>query len=302
MRILNLIDSFQYAKNNCFQHQLLEAVDTRFAIINTVELSTALSDPAQYRKYDGYISCLKLRTLASNYEAIKGFVENKKVSVYDQDPWESFRDDGPWKNSYYKIASSLNTMFHVTSSTWSNFVSARGLKCHFVPMWVLPKYCAVPANNGEQRKVNIGFLGQLHPYRKELFQYMESIGVHVEHLQSQSEYKKFMRSLSDVKIFLHAEELQLVCEGVECNLKNGLWIKDIEAISQGCFSIRNDGEGKEDYWLDKCSNLYTYKDFGDIPNILNYIRMLDSDEQFVERIKKNNRWNDTVEMLMKNSL
>ena len=301
MRILNLIDSFQYARTNCFQHQLLEAVDTRFATINTVELSTALSDPAQYRKYDGYISCLKLRTLASKYEAIKGFVENKKISVYDQDPWESFRDDGPWKDSYYKIASSLNTTFHVTSSTWSNFVSARGLKCHFVPMWVLPKYCTIP-EVGEHRKLHMGFVGQLHPYRKELFDYMNSIGVGVHHLATQTEYRKFLGTLGCLRIFVHAEELPLICEGVECNLKNGLFIKDIEALSQGCFSIRNEGESKEDYWLNQCNSFHTYKEFGDILNILEQIKSTGFDIKFAEKIKNNNRWNDTVEMLMQNSL
>lgn len=307
MKILNLIDSFHYARTNCFQHQLLEVVSTYSdgslsGHVDTVELSTVLSNPAQYRKYDGYISCLKLRTLARNYDRIKEFVENKKLSVYDQDPWESFRDDGPWKDSYYKIAGSLNATFHVTSRFWSDFVSARGLKCHFVPMWVLPKYWVDVANIGEQRKVDVGFIGQLHPYRKELFDYMKSIGIEVHHLPSQGEYRKFLNTLGSMRVFLHAEEMQLQCEGTHCNLSDGLWIKDIEALSQGCFSIRNDGLGKEDYWLDKNRNFYTYKEFGDIPKIIEQIKETNFDAQLHEPMRNMNRWKLTSEILIRNSL
>jgi hypothetical protein len=95
------------------------------------------------------------------------------------------------------------------------------------------------------------------------------------------------------------------------NLKDGLWIKDVEAASQGCFSIRNRGEGYSSY-IDEFPKdsagktlIRVYEDINDIPSIIKSIDELDPDErknlieQTVSYIQKADRWQETALKLLK---
>lgn len=299
--IINIVDSFDYITSNCFQHQLYETLSSNI-FVQTMELNEFLRSKP---KADGYISTLKLRTLATHIESIAAVIGNKKLSVYDQDPWESFRDDGPWKGSYSKIAQLTYTTFFVTSRYWADWISKKGLRCHFVPMWVLPKYCIqshqIDFNN---RPIDVGFIGQIHPYRKELFDYLESQNIHVTTLASKSSYQEFLSALRTMKIFIHAETLPLTCDGEPMNLENGLFIKDVEAISQGCYSIRNYGSTHEDY-LSEVNTFCSYRSMDEVPSIIKSVLMHQSSYddiseiiESVRAISTNNRWKETCQELI----
>jgi len=301
MQIINIVDSLAYVQSNCFQHQLYETLSTN-VFVKTVELNEFLRSKP---KADGYISTLKLRTLATHIEPIATIIGNKKLSVYDQDPWESFRDDGPWKGSYSKIAQLTYATFFVTSRYWADWISKKGLRCHFVPMWVLPKYCIQPSQiEFNNRPIEVGFIGQIHPYRKELFDHLKSKNIHVTTLPSKSSYQEFLTALRTMKIFIHAETLPLMCDGEPMNLENGLFIKDIEAISQGCYSIRNYGSTYEDY-LSEVKTFRFYSSIDEVPSIIEDVLLEHSSYsdvseiiESVRSISTNNRWKETCQTLI----
>ena len=301
MQIINIVDSLAYVQSNCFQHQLYETLSTN-VFVKTVELNEFLRSKP---KADGYISTLKLRTLATHIEPIATIIGNKKLSVYDQDPWESFRDDGPWKGSYSKIAQLTYATFFVTSRYWADWISKKGLRCHFVPMWVLPKYCIQPSQiEFNNRPIEVGFIGQIHPYGKELFDHLKSKNIHVTTLPSKSSYQEFLTALRTMKIFIHAETLPLMCDGEPMNLENGLFIKDIEAISQGCYSIRNYGSTYEDY-LSEVKTFRFYSSIDEVPSIIEDVLLEHSSYsdvseiiESVRSISTNNRWKETCQTLI----
>jgi len=301
-RILNIVDSFSYVNTNCFQHQLQKSL-REFSNVETLELNNVLG----FRltgKYDLVVSTLKLRTLYRAASQLRNAIGQTPIVIYDQDPWESWHDEAQFKGAYITISKYLNVKkFAVTTNWWSKFVRRQRLPCEFVKMGVLPEYCTT-GTNFLDKKIGVGFVGQLHPYRKQLFDSVGKMGIHITVQPGGKSYQEFLSTLSTFRFYLHAEHVELNAEGEKTNLDCGLWIKDVEAISQGCFSIRNRGSDHESYDLQNTGALLLYDDKREIPFIIDKINQMDKVERqnilndAVEFIKKQDSWKKTAESLI----
>jgi hypothetical protein len=296
MKLHVLIDSVEYIQTNCFQHQLFKTLQ------NETELSIStindIKNGKKLPKTDKILSCLKLRTLFNNIDVIKKFLEDSEVYIYEQDPWESFKDDASFKGSYEKIYEKLNVRYFLnTSKWWSDFINQAGLRSKFVKMWVLPEYCS-SRPLWKEREINVGFCGSLHPYRKKLFSYLEDNGIKVEILPT-GDYYSFLRNLSKIKIFIHNEEVNWELGGKQISA-NSLWIKDVEAAARGCISIRNYDEEFNNYVDTSIQTIKTFSSFKSSVELIENILSLDNQaliESSVGFISSKNEWKTIIEAI-----
>ena len=299
-RILQIVDSREYILSNCFQSQLHSALSTKCGVtmvtphdITNVNISA----------FDVVLSTLKQRTLLKVCTDLRKYLRDVPVVVYDQDPWEAFRDDGPYKGSYFAIAEALNVKFFaVTTEWWSRFIeSQQKLPCKFVRMWLLPGYCT-QSRPFTDRNVNVGFIGGLHPYRKELFDYLNTQGVNVNIQPNRFSYSQYMNEVTNIKIVVHQEKMTLSVDGSPVSYGTGLWIKDIEACARGCFSIRNIDEGWDTY-LKNVPTCMLYSDMSEAPNMISKILNMDDRmrqamiDETVSYIQNANLWDETIDVL-----
>jgi hypothetical protein len=301
MKLHVLIDNLDRSRSNCYQHQLLETLNREcYVTISTIDDIISKNKTYSFLSSDKVLCCLKLRTVYENIHHLKSFLGDKEIYIYEQDPWESFKDDSPYKGSYHVINRELNVVsFLNTSKWWSDFLNEKGIKSKFVKMWMLPEYCS-PFPEWNDRKIDVGFCGQLHPYRKNFFDYLKNQGITVTILETTS-YYGYLNNLSKIKIYVHNEQVNWQVDG-KVIPANALWIKDIEAASRGCFSIRDHEE-----------ELYNYAKKEEIPTILTYssfeesvslIKDTLSTSNFQEKINKsvdfiktNNGWKSVIDAL-----
>lgn len=301
MRVLHLVDDRNYAATNCFQHQLAIALHREHQVA-TFALGDVLGKKLE-GDVDVVVSCLKQRTIYRNAALLREYLGDTPVVIYDQDPWEAFKDGGPFKGSYTAIMSQLNVKtFAVTTQWWADHISSQGIPCVFVPMWVLPKYCD-PSPPWVNRQVPVGFIGSVHSYRFQLFEHLRQQGVDVNvHAGSTLGYGAFLGALSNIQIFVHSEDAPLTIDGEPTNMGTGLWIKDVEAAARGCFSIRNRLEGHETY-LSGIETVRLYDNLSEVAGIIRSIQRMDPAERqyqidtTVEHIRCANRWSETVATL-----
>lgn len=306
-RVLHIVDSRSYVRTNCFQHQLADALP-KVAHVDTKELHEVLGHRLHSaNRYDLIVSCLKQRTLFKSAPGLQSALGTLPVVVYDQDPWEAFYDGSQYKGAYLAISSYLNVKtFAVTTKWWTDLIARRGLPSTFVRMWVKPEYCSSDPPF-DSRSVAAGFIGALHPYRRELFEKLESLGTNVIVQGGGLDYAGFREALSRLQCFVHSEDAPLTIEGRPANLNVGLWIKDVEAASRGCFSIRNRGKDSETY-LDGIKTVMLYDDPSEVPALLERIQRMDPEERqslidgTVEYIRKADRWQETANALVLNSV
>lgn len=298
-RVLHLVDSIDYVKANCFQHQLLKAL----AATGQVE-TVGLHDLKSVAGYDRVICCLKQRTVHDRLDQVASILGRMPVVAYDQDPWQAYMDDSPYKGTYQKAARKLNiTAFAVTTRLWAHRIEEDMLPAMFVKMWVLPEYC----DKGpvfEDRKVPVGFIGSLHPHRRRLFEQLDDLNVHVNVQGGNAlSYDGYLRALSDMRVFIHSEDSKIVVDGKEENLKDALWIKDIEAAARGCFTIRNAGADAKSYY-EGVETAYLYNDPKEVPDILRAIETMDPVQRqgiinrSVNFIQQSDRWQETATQLL----
>lgn len=299
-KILYLVDSKSYVLSNCFQHQLYNKIKNSIDIIEIKQFLK--SKKSDFDKYDHIISALKLRTLSANIEEIAQVAGFKKpFVVYDQDPWESYKKNGMWAGSYEKISDQINVKFFaLTTRWWVDYVKEKGHNTKFVSMWMLPEYCD-STTAYDDRKIELGFAGSIHGYRKSFFESIKHLNVNVE--QSNRPYNDYLKMLSNIKIFIHSEDCEIeLSDGTMTNMSYGLWVKDVEAAARGCFSIRNFQEGFEDF---SCiSSIKTYKSLNDIESLISDIRMTSKNDRQVtidaaiEVIRSQDRWQETANTLL----
>lgn len=233
--VVQLVDSTQYVNTNCFQHQLLDGL-RRACKLTTVDLTTALATGIP--SSDEVVSCLRLRTLNREISGISRALGTRSIVVYDQDPWESFKHTGTCNGAYTRIAGALNVRtFAVTTYAWEARLARLGFPATFVRMGMLPKYCSADPRWSD-RDVDVGFIGQLHPYRVELFDSLRAVGLNVR-VMSGGDYRRYVDALSRIKVFVHRESGEYDVNGETIQYAEGLWAKDVEACARGCVSVRN---------------------------------------------------------------
>lgn len=294
--IIDLVDDIEYTKSNCFAHQL-HACLSKIPNVKTVQLS----DIKAQAKPDLIVSRLKQRTLYRNAKSLATWAKDTPIVVFDQDPWCAFSDGSDYKGAYASISSLLNVVsYAVTTKWWVDFLNSKGFPSTFVRMGLLPEYCSCEPKFID-RKIEIGFIGSLHPYRKKLFDDLSKLDISIN-LRSGYNYSGYMQALSDLQCFIHSEDAPFTIDGKEANLNVGLWVKDLEAAARGCFSIRNRGIDSESY-LEGIKTVRLYDSIEDILKILQEIRDMSANEkqnlieETVSCIKKTNNWMKTAEIL-----
>jgi len=300
-KILHIVDSVDYATTNCFQHQLtktLSLVDK----VKTVTLDQVLTHKISVNDYEQILSCLKQRTLFNNLKSLSVALKNKSVVIYDQDPWSGFTDDSPYKDSYRLFFDNLNVKtFAVTTSWWTEFIKEQKLPATFVKMWVLPEYCSKePAF--VSRKIELGFIGGLHSYRRMLIQELEKLDVYTHVTKGGLNYNDFLRKLSDIQCFIHAENSSVFINNERFQFYAN-WVKNVEAASRGCFSVRKFDPEAATY-LGDIKTVLTYENVKEIPDLLENLQKMDPGERqltidtSVEYIREANVWQETAAALI----
>ncbi len=298
--MIDLVDSIEYTTTNCFAHQLHAAIHEVNPTIQTV----ALNDIESYPRPDRVICRLKQRTLCRCTDRLQQWMGDTPIVIFDQDPWEAFRDGSPFKGTYERAVEKLNVLtFAVTTKRWADLIADRGLPSTFVRMWVQQRYVA----RGPvylDRPIEVGFVGALHPYRQQLFEQLKQMGTKVTVFTGSAlPYPQYVEALSGIRVFIHCEDSPVVVDGKEENLRDGLWIKDVEAAACGCFSVRNAGVGRDTYCAD-IDTILTYEAPREVPELLHAISNMDPLErqatidQSVEYIERANKWHETALVLL----
>lgn len=303
-KILHLVDSHQYVDANCFQHQLKAALHAHSNVV-----TVSLDDVKNVDQFDAVVCCLKQRTLCRTAPRLTSVLKNTPVVIYDQDPWEAFRDGSPWKGTYDIASKFLNVRsIAVTTELWADFLRNKGYTAQFTSMWVLPQYCD---SGSLDDKRGVGFIGTVHPHRKILFDFLLAQGVPIDVRSGPAQaYPEFLKTLGGFEIFLHNEDAPIITDGVEMNIRDALWIKDIEACARGCFSIRNVGKQSGSYFgdlpVDSAGNsmVRLFETFEEVPELIKGIQSMPKDEKedliirTVNYVKNNDRWAKTADALL----
>lgn len=302
-RVVQLVDSIEYISSNCFQHQLANQLRSQTDLTQVTLAQIVAGSPLP--DADVIVSCLKQRTLLHRIQDVQKSLSDRPVVIYEQDPWECFSDAGHCRGSYDMFRKLLNVKkFCVTTQWWVPRLRDRGYEAEFVRLWVAPEYCD-PGRDYEDRPSEIGFIGSVHPRRKQLIDVVEANGFKVSVRAGNSlSYGSFMKEMSQIGCFIHNEDMPMVVDGVTHNFGTGMWVKDIEAVARGCFSIRNRCEGYESYDIDKLPMIRLYDSQEEIPGILRSIREMDPWERGellrsgVDFIKGHSGWSETVSKLI----
>lgn len=301
MNVVHIVDDVQYIETNCYQHQLTKALRSNANNIRTVSLFD-LKGQTVPRDTDSVVCCLKQRTIHREYRELEWYLGDAPVVTYDQDPWESYKDDSPFKGTYDKLKNLNLKGIAVTTQWWAQRIKEFGLPGEFVKMGMLPQYCDV-GKEFSSRNTQIGFIGGLHPRRQKLFNELSSMGINVSTSGNTLGYTAYLTALQDIGIFIHNEDTPIVVNGEPDNMGKGMWIKDVEASARGCFCVRNNEDGASSY----CDNIPTiklYDNVEQIPEIIDEIVSMDPEKrhqmmvQSVDMIKKQNAWKQTAERLI----
>ena len=298
--VIHLVDSHEYATTNCFQHQLMKKVNELG--VPTLSLADIRAKRPECARV---VCCLKARTLHANVQELKVLLGRALVVIYDQDPWESFVDDGKWRGTYELAMRYLNIeTIAVTTPGWVPFLRRRSIPATLVRMWMLPEYCnSAPSWN--ERAVNVGFIGSAHPHRKAAFRELAYMGCDVTVLPGGRPYVQYLEALSGIKFFIDHSSSVLRCDGEDMDLKDALWVKEVEVASRGCFVLRNRGSGSKEYLLNDVSSVVLYDDLKEVPDIIRTIENTYPEERqqdlncSVACIRSADAWTETARMLVR---
>lgn len=304
-KIIQLVDGVGYIRNNCFQSQLASSLAKECDLVQ-VELSHILNNTVR-PEADGFISCLKQRSIDRHAAGVAAWLRGAPLVVYDQDPWQAYMDDSPHKGAFDRIAARINVAsFALTTQWWVDFVRSRGLPSDFVRMWVLPHHCdRGPAY--VDRPGIAGFIGTVHPRRRVMIDIVERGGIPVYVSSTSLAYPDFLQEMGKLRSFIHNEDMPIYIDGKEFNFNTGMWVKDIEAVARGCFSIRGKGEGSETY-LAGLSTVKLYDNLEQVPDIIRGIEKMDPSERQatidadVKRVRDSDVWAVTAQELIRLSL
>lgn len=299
-RVTDLVDELGYTMTNCFAHQLFRSLRALEGVhVETVELGSLNRIP----RSDVVVSRLRLRTLARVAPEIGRRLTDVPFAVYEQDPWESYKANSPHIGSYDFIVKHVpQARFFVTSRWWADYLVNRGIDASYVEMWMMPEYCDA-APTWSKRPIDVGFYGSIHPRRQRLFDELSRSGIKVEK-RTASDYATFLAMLSQTRVFVHDEHEEIVLDdGTVANMSSALWVKDIEAASRGCWSVRNSGHCDPTY-LDSVETVLTYERIDRAIDAIRSIFALDPDERqarcdrTVDHIRSSDRWRSTARSLV----
>ena len=304
MKCLIIVDTLKYIKNDCFQSQLYSAIqrgyDVKIVELYPLQLFKLKKSFININKFDKAISLLRLRTLYGQVDRIAGWLEDCPITIYDQDPWESYSDSSPYKGAYITFRERLNVQqVCTTSAWWANRISQDGLPSKFVRMGMNPEWCD-PGPQFSNRPVRLGFRGTLKDHRKIIFDKLKALGVGLEISKGWLSYVEYMAYLHQLKFFTHDEsELPHVCNGETVPRSTGMWIKSIETAARGTFCLRDYHPEGETYNISDLPLIRCYESCEEIPDIINHIEKSSSTklrEMQIETVRKIRRQYDWFEV------
>jgi hypothetical protein len=307
-RVLILADSKNYIHNNCFQLQLHKTIKVysdnikiEYFYLSPKRLRDVKSFKVHLKSYDFVLSTLRQRVLFNNTHFLQRLIGDLPLKIYDQDPWENYIDDSQSNGCY----SMVNDQFHlkeifVTSNFWKGYIEKNDeIKTTFVQMGMLPELCSTGLLLSA-RPLKVEFRGTLRPHRERFFAEVRSSGQEIKINTEVLSYMKYLKYLRRLAIFVHDESGYWVCKGERIPMSTGMWVKDIEIASQGCFSIRNYDPECESYSVDKIPLVQFYREPREVKEIIAKVSQFSINElneiqqQSVEFIKSTNNWLSTV--------
>lgn len=308
-KYLYLVDKLSYITENCFQSQLYSAIRygydvTAFEIFPT-QFFYIRSSQINFDRYDRIISVLRLRTLHQHWPRLKEWLRGRPITIYDQDPWESYIDDAPTKGIYKILNENLNIeSVFVTAPWWAQRLSQDGLPAQFIRMGMAPAMCDA-GPNFEDRPIFVGFRGAMHEHRKIVFNQLKASGVKVEIGRERLAYPQYLKYLQQLKFFAHDESaLPWVCDGVSIPRSTGMWIKSVETASRGTFCLRDYHQEGEAYNLSQLPLIQCYTDPEQANEIIKKIEALppkkkqDLQHQTVDSIRRQYDWLESAHALI----
>ncbi len=300
-----LIDDVNYIKTNCYQHQMSEALESRFDVkyVTVDALRNANFPPDSH-----ILSRLKIRTFARMMHDIKRATHGSQIMVYDQDPWESFFVEGSYSRIYEFIWQNLNvSTFLNISHWWRDRVIESGMRSRFVQIWTLPRYCRDKIVPWKDRKHDAVFCGTLYDRRKKFFDSLEEKGCKVEILQSGKSFSDYLEVIANSKVAIRSEWVDWKINSRNGTLTisspNALWKRDIETAACGAFSIRDhDSEG--DIWkIQDIPSIMTFETVDDAAKQLQKVLSMRNDEaesiieNSIEHIRNHRGWNHMCDVI-----
>jgi hypothetical protein len=312
MSIGVLVDSFKYARDNCFIHQLVKSLkiaDSNIKIYDWGMISRfALYERNQQKliqQHDHVIVVCRQRVIYQDLPRLTKFLGAVPIVLYDQDPWNVYWDEYHTKGLYNSIINSFNLVkIAVPSYYWSTYIARNeSVNTEFVRMGMLPEYCksGLPY---EDRIKGLSFKGSVHEHRLSVFQKIQSFGIEVKVETGNLSYKNFLRYLDSVSIFTHDESAPLLCNGEPVPRNNGMWHKDIEVASRGCFILRDYSDESKAYDIQSIPTIFMYKDINEIPDLVAKIQKFSLSEardlqlDAIQQIKQRDDWLNTAKSLI----
>lgn len=300
-RLVHLIDDVEYVNSNCWQHQIRDKLHETFDNVLTVTIADVIRGAWRPAHEDVVFSTLRLRVLDARKQSVSIVLHGHPLIVYDQDPWESYIDQGHCRGAYERIASVINVRSFVnTSKWWAEFVSRQGHNTEFVKMWVKPEYCSCEPV-WSKRPVAIGYKGCPRSDRLAAIATLHKLGVDVRVDTVPEPYDVFLSKLSQMRVFFHEESRDSwTISGTHIRRECG-WAKDVEIVARGCIALRQHEQESVAYVSDLPA-VITYEDINDVPKIVAELERdpMHTDEictLSVQRVKAQEPWIDLITML-----
>ncbi len=300
-KLLLLVDDRKYIRSNCYQHQLAATLERNFEVTMIAARELKLLPWLPLTRYHRILSVLRLRTLDAILPRMARLLRGRPLYIYEQDVWQAFMDDSPWRGAYARIANTLNVAsFLVTSRWWSRFVEDRGLPVKFVRMGMLPEMCD-PGPDWNDRNVRLGFQGTLHPHRRDFYAELEHLGIRVEIFGS-APYARYLERLQCMRIYIHTERAPWMIENT-LTPRNALWIKETEVAARGTFVMRDHVDESEAYTISELPTVRTFRDVSEVPGLVAEIEAMDPKERrdrmivSAETMRRRNDWMTVVNAL-----
>lgn len=303
--MLTIVQDERYVRTNCYMHQLVATLEKQHnvTLLAMHDLLRAGSSEA-LKRADSVVVLLQQRKVDTNLRSITNFLGATPIVVYDQDPWENFRDDSTSKGSYSRCMNELNVArFVVTSRFWARYMEQRGLPVRFERIWVLPEYCDV-GKRYEERTHRNSFVGSMHAYRRPLFEAFVRAHTEVHIAPGSHGYVPFLNVLSDIGTYVYSADHSFTVDGVPMTMKSSLWAKDVEAMARGCFVVREADDEYTSFIDPEMRSWVHFRSPEEAHLALEKVASMDTDERHlrsreaVEYIRSSDCWRQTAQALV----
>jgi hypothetical protein len=301
-RLVILHEGRKQISQNCFIAQLYKVLKRNFSVRAIPASRLGRLDGSEFGPGDKVLCLLKQRGWERALPALQRVAARADLYMYDQDPWEAYHDHASSPGIYSKLAASVRIRaFLVTSGWWADYIAKTDrLPVRFVRMSLLPEWCNAGPDYLD-RPHEVGFQGTVHAHRRQFFDRIKELGHDVALLPSVP-YRKFLKTVQSIRIFLHDERAD-VCVNGRVSL-NGIWVKEVEVAARGCFAIRNIDDDFGAYGFDEIPTVFAFRNEADVPGIVERIRAMQSSErqerivQAVDAIRKRNDWMTIVHAIL----